>query len=283
MGPSLRDPCLSWASWLLGVIVFLSVCSSSAEGSEARGPGSQDSGACILLKGIQGGSVWFHVSEWPGKDLGAKLEETTWAFASGSAFTMFLRVQGGTGAPTWFSLMDSYKARVQVPNVTSLKIENLTLQDSGRYKAYSRLSDGPEVFQIFHLKVYEPVSPPLILVKALSITPGWCNVTLECSATGATEDLNVIWESKSLPWELEQRGTPGPGPKPWAQAVSLSLSDADASLTCVVSNPVDQNNATSDLGDICLRGAEPQQDHRVDDDGIYYVPMMDQASHESYR
>ncbi|XP_013363654.1 PREDICTED: SLAM family member 9-like [Chinchilla lanigera] len=118
-----------------------------------------------------------------------------------------LRVQRGTSAPFCSNLMDRYKARVQVPNVTSLKIENRTPQDSGRYKACSWLTDATEVLQISHLKVYQPVSPPLILVKALSITPGWCNVTLDCRATGATEDLNVTWESKGLPRELELRGT----------------------------------------------------------------------------
>ncbi|XP_023569477.1 SLAM family member 8-like [Octodon degus] len=151
-----------------------------------------------------------------------------------------------------------YKARVQVPNMTSVKIENLTPQDSGNYKVHGLLTGGKEFTQYFHLKVYEPVSPPKSLVKALSITTGWCNVTLECRVTGATEDLNVTWENRGLPRELEQRWTLTPGPNTWTLAVSLPQSQADASLSCVISNPMDQNNATSDLSDICSQGISRQ-------------------------
>ncbi|KFO24867.1 SLAM family member 9 [Fukomys damarensis] len=151
-------------------------------------------------------------------------------------------------------VQDKYKGRVQMPNVTSLEIRNLTPQDSGRYMAYVLSTSTDFVYQVFHLKVYEPVSPPQIVAEALSVTAGWCNVTLECRPTGPTEDLNVTWESKGLPRELEQTWTPGPAPNPWTQAVSLPLSQASGSLTCVVSNPVDQNRATSDLRDICPPG-----------------------------
>lgn len=41
--------------------------------------------------------------------------------------------------------------------------------------------------------------------------PKWYNITLEFRATGATEDLKVIWV-KCLCRELEQRLTLGPAP-----------------------------------------------------------------------
>ena len=44
---------------------------------------------------------------------------------------------------------------------------------------------------------------PQILVGSTSITPDWCNVTLECRASGATDDLNVTWENKGIPGEWE--------------------------------------------------------------------------------
>ena len=46
---------------------------------------------------------------------------------------------------------------------------------------------------------------PQILVKSASITPDWCNATLECTASGDTEDLKVTSESKGLLKALEQR------------------------------------------------------------------------------
>ncbi|XP_019066135.1 SLAM family member 5 isoform X2 [Fukomys damarensis] len=255
MGPRPGAPCLCWASWLLGAIAFLSVWSCSAQGSGGHRAGNEDSAVPVLVKGIRGGSVCFHVSQWPGQDLAATVEEIIWSFSSESEQKMMLRVHSGTDAPLWFSVQDKYKGRVQMPNVTSLEIRNLTPQDSGRYMAYVLSTSTDFVYQVFHLKVYEPVSPPQIVAEALSVTAGWCNVTLECRPTGPTEDLNVTWESKGLPRELEQTWTPGPAPNPWTQAVSLPLSQASGSLTCVVSNPVDQNRATSDLRDICPPGA----------------------------
>ncbi|EHB08321.1 SLAM family member 9 [Heterocephalus glaber] len=186
------------------------------------------------------------------------VEDITWVFFSGSEHTGILRVYNRTVDPTLLKLQDKYKGRVQTPSVTSLEIRNLSPQDSGQYMAQGWLMTGEDLHQVFDLKVYEPVSPPQILAKSLSVTAEWCNVTLECRPTGATEDLNVTWENKGLARELEQRGTPGPAPTPWTRAVSLPLSQANGSLSCVVSNPADQNRATSDLSDICPRGGSGQ-------------------------
>nr|XP_054404614.1 SLAM family member 8-like [Pongo abelii] len=119
--------------------------------------------------------------------------------------------------------------------------------------AVIRLTGGRLSGQVFYLTVYEPVPHPEILAKSLSITPGLCNITLECRVPGATEDLNVTWESKGLLGELEQRETPGPTPNPWTLAVSLPLSQRNSSLTCVVSNHVDQKAVTLVLGKVCVK------------------------------
>ena len=94
----------------------------------------------------------------------------------------------------------------------------------------------------------EPVPLPQIQVQSVSTTPGWCNITLECRAAGVTEDLNVTWESKDLPRELE------PARNSWTLAVSLPLSQHNASLTCVVSNSKDRKTVTSSLGKVCAHG-----------------------------
>ncbi|KAF5920140.1 hypothetical protein HPG69_006410, partial [Diceros bicornis minor] len=40
-----------------------------------------------------------------------------------------------------------------------------------------------------------PVPRPQILVWSLSVSEGWCNVTLECRAVHVTEDLNDLQTS----------------------------------------------------------------------------------------
>ena len=100
----------------------------------------------------------------------------------------------------------------------------------------------------------EPVILPEILVKSSSITPGWCNLTLECKTPENREDLNVTWESEGLPRELEWSGTPELAPNSWQLTMNLSLSQPNANLTCVVSNHVDKKTASVDFGKICFPG-----------------------------
>ncbi|XP_014688213.2 SLAM family member 8-like isoform X3 [Equus asinus] len=256
MGPCSEDPPLCWASWLLGFSsLLLSVCSSEVKSSGAHGAGVQESGVHVPLKEIQGGSVLFHVIKEPG----TKLEEISWGFGPDLKYRVILRVHNGSeGTPTWVCLEDKYKQRVHVPNMTSLRIENLTRGDSGQYRARASLTGGMESNQIFYLTVYEPVPLPQILVQSLSITPRLCSIILECRAAGVTEDLNVTWESKGLPRELEQKGTPGPAPNSWTLAVNLPLRQPNASLTCVVSNSEDQKTVTSALGEVCAHDSHGQ-------------------------
>ncbi|XP_029791787.1 uncharacterized protein LOC115288529 [Suricata suricatta] len=136
------------------------------------------------------------------------------------------------------------------------------------------LHRGIENDQEFHLSVYELVSRPQILAENLSLTPDWCNVTLECHPTGTTGAVNVSWESKGLPRELEQTGAPGPAPTPWTLALHLPLSRPSPSVTCVVSNLVDQKSATRDLGEVCVHGAGSQKKHRTLYGGVSHAGLV---------
>ncbi|OWK04825.1 hypothetical protein Celaphus_00001870 [Cervus elaphus hippelaphus] len=101
---------------------------------------------------------------------------------------------------------------------------------------------------------HEPVIIPEILVKSSSITPGWCNITLECKAPGIRENLSVTWESKGLPRELEWSGTPELAPNAWKLTVNKSLIQTSANLTCVVSNHVEKKTASVDFAQVCSHG-----------------------------
>ncbi|XP_067584361.1 CD48 antigen-like isoform X1 [Pseudorca crassidens] len=255
MGPCSEDPHLCWASRLLGFTsLLLSVCCPGVKSSGTHGSGVQDSGVHVPLHRVRGGSVSFNVT----RKQEAHLEEVTWGFGPDSNYRVLLRVGAEADAPTWVSLQDKYQQRVHVPSILSLKIENLTSEDSGLYRARASFTGGIERNQVFPLTVYEPVPLPQILFKLLSITPGWCNVTLECRASGATEDLTVTWQSKGLPRELEQSVTLGPAPNSWTLPVNLPLRQPSASFTCVVSNQVDQKTATLDLGEVCVHDSQGQ-------------------------
>ena len=76
-------------------------------------------------------------------------------------------------------------------------------------------------------------------------------VSLECGTPGATDNLAVTWLSKGLPRELELRETLGPVPNSSNLSLSLPLGQLNGHLTCMVSNPVDEKNATLYLENIC--------------------------------
>ncbi|CAK7309510.1 SLAM family member 8 [Vulpes lagopus] len=258
MGPCSEDPHLGRASWLLGLTsLLLSVCSTGTQGSAAHGSGVEDSGNPVSLKRMQGASVLFQVLRNPDLPAGVQLEKMTWGMFSGGNYTILLQVSPGARNPEWVNWQDKFQNRVRVLNITTLRMNNLTLEDTGLYRARGFYTRGRQYDQDFHLTVYEPL--PLLQIRTtnLSITPGWCNVTVQCDAPGTREDLILSWESRGLPRELEQGGASGPAPNPWTLALSLPLSQRSASLTCVLSNQVDQKTATLDLGDICGH-ADPQ-------------------------
>ncbi|XP_058558141.1 SLAM family member 9-like isoform X1 [Neofelis nebulosa] len=255
MGAHSEDPHLCWASRLLGFSsLVLSAFSTVVNGSGTHGSQVEDSGNPVSLTGTQGGSVSFHVTRSPESLPGVTLEKISWGIKSGRNYTIMLHVSPGEDVPKWVNFQDKLEKRVHVLNTTTLRIDNLTLEDSGQYWARVSLTQGREMNWHFHLTVYELVPCPQIMSETPSITPDWCNVTLECHAPGTREDVNVSWESKGLPRELEQRGVPGPAPNPWTLALKLPLSQPSPSITCVVSNPGDRKTATKDLGKVCAHG-----------------------------
>ncbi|XP_004416015.1 PREDICTED: uncharacterized protein LOC101382511 [Odobenus rosmarus divergens] len=202
-------------------------------------------------QGIQGGSVRFHVIRNPELPPEVELEKIAWGIVSRANYIVMLQVFPGRDVPEWVNFRDKFEKRVHVLNITTLRIDNLTLEDSGRYRARESYRRGREYDLDFHLRVYEPMPLPQIRGTVLSLTPAWCNVTVECDTTGTRENRTVSWESEGLSRELEQRPSPGPAPNYWSLAVNLPLTQPNSSLTCVVSNQVDQKTATRDLGDVC--------------------------------
>ncbi|XP_044123670.1 uncharacterized protein LOC122918837 [Neovison vison] len=229
------------------------VCNTVTQRPGARGSAMDYSGNPVTLKGTQGASVLFLAIRNPELPPEFELEKMSWGIASRSNYVVMLHVFPGRDVPEWVNLQGKFEKRVHVVNTTTLRIDNLTLEDSGRYRARQSYTGGRQYDQDFHLTVYEPVPRPQIRATLVSLTPGGCNVTVECNTTGTREDLTVSWESEGLPRELEQRPAPGPAPNPWTLAVNLPLSRPSPSLTCVVSNQADQRTASQDLGDVCGR------------------------------
>ena len=117
-------------------------------------PGTQSSGNAVSLKGMQGASVLFQVLRNPDLPAGVELEKMTWGISSGANYTTLLQVSPGARDPEWVNFQDKFQKRVRVLNITTLRMNNLTPEDTGLYRARDFYSRGRQYDQDFHLTVY---------------------------------------------------------------------------------------------------------------------------------
>lgn len=96
----------------------------------------------------------FHVTRSPESPPGVTLEKISWAIKNKSDYLVFLHVSPGEDVPKWGNFQDKFEKRVHVLNTMTLRIDNLTLEDSGQYWARVSLTGGRETNQYFHLTVY---------------------------------------------------------------------------------------------------------------------------------
>ncbi|XP_053133835.1 SLAM family member 5-like isoform X2 [Hemicordylus capensis] len=142
--------------------------------------------------------------------------------------------------------------RLEMVDETTLRIKNLEVEDSGVYVVYMTVSHPPVVQRaLFNLTVYEPVPEPQIFHQVDSKASDGCNVTLQCQVPGK-RGFNVSWKRGDSLRDLEED-------LDWYQVSShgqnLNLfwrpNSSDSIFTCLVSNPVDQNNVSVNLLSIC--------------------------------
>ncbi|XP_070123108.1 uncharacterized protein [Equus caballus] len=188
------------------------------------------SSSCTLQRTV-GGSVQLQLTS----SLSPDIREIEWIRNSGDERDLFLvSWKPNTSNPEWYGLEEKYKHRFSLTELAFLIIRNLSMEMSGLYTAKIKFQSGKSQEEAFRLCLY-----------------GWCNISLECGTPGATENLAVTWLSKGLPRELEPRETLGPAPNSRNLSLSLPLGQLNGHLTCVVSNPVDEKNATLHLENIC--------------------------------
>ena len=117
-------------------------------------PGTQSSGNAVSLKGMQGASVSFHVIRNPDLPPVDELEKISWGIVFRSNYIVMLQVFPGADVPEWVNWQDKFQKRVHVFNITTLRIDNLTLEDTGLYRARDSYTRGRQYDQDFHLTVY---------------------------------------------------------------------------------------------------------------------------------
>lgn len=98
--------------------------------------------------------MWFHVIRNPEFPPEVELEKISWGNVSRANYIVMLHVFPGRDVPEWVNFQDKFEKRVHVLNITTLRIDNLTLEDSGRYRARESYRRGRQYDQDFRLRVY---------------------------------------------------------------------------------------------------------------------------------
>lgn len=133
------------------VSLALGICSPGVKSSGEHVSTVKNSGTHVPVKGIQGGSVLLYMENL-GIDPGHNLTEVTWSFYK-PVKRKILQLNPTKRLPIhWYKPED--EQRFCVLHKTFLRIENLTLEDTGLYEAEVTLTGGTTLTQVFHLTVY---------------------------------------------------------------------------------------------------------------------------------
>ncbi|XP_033030714.1 T-lymphocyte surface antigen Ly-9-like [Lacerta agilis] len=219
------------------------------------------------VNGILGGSAFLSLNTPSAK----KVVNIEWSFHPTSGEPYLLGEfrdgkQDQSHLRSWYEqLMESGDAvALRINNLamldeTTLRIKNLTMEHSGLYEARAWFNAAQFQEHHFILTVYEPVPSPRIHHKVESKTPEGCSVSLQCQAP-VKEGYTISWKRGNPPRILE-----GSLDKYWLSDngrnlhISWRKSSSDSTFTCLVSNPVDRNNASFDLLKICASEEGGQQ------------------------
>ncbi|XP_032992136.1 SLAM family member 9-like [Lacerta agilis] len=198
------------------------------------------------LNGILGGSVLLPVSIPPVETV--KTIEWDFQGENGLIFQLAELREGRLQRP---NPRDRFGPRLEMANETTLRIKDLEMGDSGIYSIRVRFISKKYADYTFHLSVYEPVPEPKILSRVVSNSPDGCNVTLQCQVPGK-RGFNISWKRGGAFRDIED------GSKSYHLSgngkdlhLFWKLNSSDPNITCLVTNPVDQNSISSSLLDIC--------------------------------
>nr|XP_056709537.1 T-lymphocyte surface antigen Ly-9-like [Euleptes europaea] len=214
------------------------ICQSEGMGSNpAENPPQQ-------VSGILGGSVLF-LLKLPSIKMVGRIE---WSF------------QGGSGQEVLIAELKDGKLeqqnitfgqRLEMANKTTLRIRALEKEDSGAWTARVLFATREVHKQTFLLSVFGIVPDPQTHHHLVSKTAEVCNMTLQCLVS-EKGGINISWKRGTQLSFLEEGSD-----WYWLSAegtdlhVSWQPNSSGSIFTCLLSNPVDQKNASFDLFSIC--------------------------------
>ncbi|XP_071972510.1 SLAM family member 5-like [Engystomops pustulosus] len=149
----------------------------------------------------------------------------------------------------------------------TLKIPNVSKNDSGVYKAEAALLDGtilPPV--LYNVTVYDPVPIPDVKHQVKRIGDQY-NVTLQCSVPSNRSDISYTWKYRR--GDKEYQNLNDTGGTIW---MMVPVNQLDMEIMCTAHNPADQKNISTRIQD----GEEevPKRNHEISAGIIAFLAVM---------
>ncbi|XP_075699449.1 SLAM family member 5-like isoform X2 [Rhinoderma darwinii] len=169
------------------------------------------------------------------------IQSITWRFDKNNKRTLIL----DTTRKPHFIYDSQFKDRLQISdNLFTLTIMDLTMEDSGVYNIDCTDTTGKVDSSTFNVTVYEPIPNPIIRTHFKVRTTDGCNVTLHCSVPSNTSDLSYTWKYRLQGSEYQPYNN--------GSTVQISPDHQDMEFLCIVQNPADQKNVSTQVQKICM-------------------------------
>ncbi|XP_052593593.1 T-lymphocyte surface antigen Ly-9 [Peromyscus californicus insignis] len=187
---------------------------------------SEKETSSIVISGVLGGSVTFPLNI----SGDAEIENVAWNYPPKSLAIAF--------SPKHVHIVDKdYSGRLNISNTYSMRISNLTKNDSGSYQAQiNQKNSGLTRVEKFILRIYEQLQEPQVTMTSVTTSEnGSCTVTLICTVNGEKDGIQYSWTQKDTDFNKSHRDP--------ILTVSQSICDPDLPYTCTAWNPVSQNSS----------------------------------------
>ncbi|XP_073903788.1 SLAM family member 9-like isoform X2 [Castor canadensis] len=191
--------------------------------------------APLVVTGMLGGSVTLPLELLPGQ----QVESISWMVRSIPRAIASITVVEAGGPHTFYQAETRYWGRLSVVGPShSLHISNLSLEDSGSYRAHIDLRSSYVTHtREYRLQVCEQLAQPRVTLSSRTVEDGHCIIILTCATESRGCTTTYSWTSLGSRTVVSQGGS--------VLSVSVRPGDSDLTFTCTVKNPV--SNSTSHL------------------------------------
>ncbi|XP_063172760.1 uncharacterized protein LOC134506474 [Candoia aspera] len=218
--------------WSSCVLLWVGTLASSLLGtlSDPRGRNPENQ-----LDVTRGASVLLSASV-PSDQL---MSATEWDFAPRAGQRVLLMESSGSSHRIHSE--HRFGRRIEVINMTCLRIWDLETGDNGIFMARVKFHGGGVKDYSFTLTVHEPVPTPWVNCSVTSRFPEGCNMTLYCEGTGSGE-FKISWAKGEPPQALEEGGSDWYRLSGNGTALQLSWHFGSSLLpiTCLVSSAAEE-------------------------------------------